>query len=88
MPWTTCDVMKLKRDFVELAGREGANVRELCRRFGISAPTGYKWLARHREHGPAGLEDRPRAPLASPGRTPAEMEARIIAVRRGSTART
>ena len=86
MPWTTCDVMKLKRDFVELAGREGSNVRELCRRFGISAPTGYKWLARHREHGPAGLEERPRVPLESPGRTPAEMEVRIVAARQAHPA--
>lgn len=81
MPWTTCDAMKLKRDFVELALREGANVRELCRRFKITAPTAYKWLGRYREHGAEGLEERPRSPARSPGKTAAEMEARIVETR-------
>lgn len=79
MPWKTCNAMELRREFVELASREGANLRELCRRFGISAPTAYKWLTRHRA-GEA-LGDRSRKPLESPGKTAAEMEARVIAVR-------
>lgn len=79
MPWRTCDAMELKRDFVELACREGANVRGLCRRFGISAPTGYKWLARHRLG--EGLGERSRRPERSPGRTSAEMEGKIVAAR-------
>lgn len=79
MPWKTCNAMELRREFVELASREGANLRELCRRFGISAPTAYKWLKRHRA-GEA-LGDRSRKPLESPGKTAAEMEARVIAVR-------
>ena len=36
-------------------------VAELCRAFGISRKTGYKWLARHHEGGLAGLADRSRA---------------------------
>jgi len=36
-------------------------VAELCRAFGISRKTGYKWLARHHEEGLAGLADRSRA---------------------------
>ncbi len=74
-------MMKLKRDFVELAGREGVNFRDACRRFGISAPTGYKWLARFREHGLEGLGERSRTPLASPGRTKGQIEAEIVAIR-------
>ena len=79
MPWKTCDEVKLRRDFVALAGREGANIRAICRRFGISAPTGYKWLERAREG--EGLADRSRRPLSSPGRTPPEMEAKVVAMR-------
>ncbi len=80
MPWKTCDAMELRREFVELARREGANVRELCRRFGISPPTAYKWLARDR----AGecLADRSRKPRESPGKTPAAMEHKVVAARR------
>lgn len=81
MPWNPCDKMELKRDFVELAAREGANLRELCRRFGISAPTAYKWLARYREHGPAGLEELSRTPKSSPLKTGGELEKQVVDAR-------
>jgi len=35
----------------------------LCRHFGISRKTGYKWISRYIEDGLAGLTDRSRAPL-------------------------
>lgn len=38
MPWTPKALMDIKREFVELASQEGANRRELCRRFGTSVP--------------------------------------------------
>lgn len=42
--------------------RRHGNARKTCRHFDISPTTFYKWLARYRERGPAGLEDRSRAP--------------------------
>ena len=54
MPWSTRDTMSLREEFVALAQQEGANRRELCRRFGISAQTGYKWLARYAQQGAGG----------------------------------
>jgi hypothetical protein len=36
MPWRAVSVMDERREFVRLAMMEGANRRELCRRFGIS----------------------------------------------------
>jgi len=74
--------MSQRRDFIHLAGQDEANVRELCRRFGISPPTAYKWLARHRAEGDAGLVDRSRRPHASPERTIAAVEAAVLALRR------
>ena len=38
------------------------SMTELCERYGVTRPTGYKWLARHRAGGRAGLADRSRAP--------------------------
>ena len=35
----------------------------LCREYGISRKTGYKWLGRYRREGAAGLRDRSHAPL-------------------------
>jgi transposase-like protein len=41
MPWREVSVMEQRREFVRLAMQEGANRRELCRRFGIHPETGY-----------------------------------------------
>lgn len=81
MPWQEVSTMALRQEFVSLVSQEGANMRELCRRYGISPPTGYKWLERYRAQGPAGVEDRSRRPLHSPRRTPPELEAAVLAER-------
>ena len=80
MPWNEVSVMDQRREFVRLASVEGANRRELCRRFGISAGTGYKWLLRSAA-GEMGLADRSRRPLTSPKRSAANVEAAILAIR-------
>lgn len=70
--------MSLRLEFVQLAGQEGTNIRQLCRRFGVSAPTAYKWLERFGAEGPAGLVDRSRRPHRSPRRTTPAIEALLI----------
>jgi transposase InsO family protein len=74
--------MSLRREFVELASGPDANVSLLCRRFGISRKTGYKWLARLESEADAGLADRSRRPRCSPGRTPGAMEELVVALRK------
>ena len=81
MPWMECDQMCLRREFVELACVEGANVSALCRRFGISRKTGCKWLKRYRDEGPPGLHHRSRRPCAARCPTPAAMEKLVLDVR-------
>ena len=73
--------MSLRREFCELAGRDGANVSELCTRFTISRKTGYKWLARSRAEGEAGLADQSRRPTMSPRLSDAETVERVLALR-------
>jgi len=70
-----------REEFVRLAGRAGANVSELCRRFGVSRSNGYKWLRRFEAEGLAGLVERSRRPHSSPEQTPQVLEARVLAVR-------
>lgn len=82
MPWNAKDTMNLREEFVCLATQEGANRRELCRRFGISPQTAYKWLARYAEEGAAGLADRSRRPHCTPGTTSEALQEAIIALRR------
>jgi transposase InsO family protein len=80
MPWNKVSVMDQRQEFVQLALQEGANRRELCRRFGISPDVGYKWLARW-EAGDQELVDRSRRPHAMPRRSEAAIEAQVLAVR-------
>ncbi len=81
MPWKETSVMSLRTEFIRLAKAEGANMSQLCRRFGISRKTGYKWLHRYQEEGESDLGDRSRRPRRSPRRTSAGMEDRVVEVR-------
>lgn len=82
MPWKETTKMELRLEFAKLADREGANMSQLCRRFGISRSTGYKWLRRYREEGKTGLQDRSRRPHSSPNKTPERVEEAVCEVRR------
>src|SRR3954447_25016735 len=81
MPWNEVSTISLRLEFVTLAIAEGANIRELCRRFGISAQTAYKWIARFQAQGPEGLHDRSRRPAASPRRSAEDLEAQVLQLR-------
>lgn len=84
MPWQELSIMDQRKEFVRLALAQGANRSELCRRFGISRETGYKWIGRQAVEGHAGLADRSRRPHSSPQRTPASIEAEILRIREAS----
>jgi transposase InsO family protein len=81
MPWKEVSIMSQRLEFVTLATAENANIRHLCRCFGISSATAYKWLDRFRSDGANGLEDHSRRPHHSPTRTAAEMEEIVTKLR-------
>lgn len=81
MPWKEETVVSQRATFVRLAMQEGANISELCRRFGVSRKTAYKWLRRYQDGGSQALRDRRRRPHTSPGRTSPAIEAKVLAVR-------
>ena len=81
MPWRECSSMSLRQEFMALAENEGVNFSELCRRFGVSRKTGYKWRRRYREKGSAGLPDRSRRPRHSPRRSREAIEEKVLAIR-------
>src|ERR1700733_5789760 len=81
MPWQEVSIMDQRREFVRLAQQEDTNRRELCRRFGISAKTGYKWLGRAAGDGEDWAINRSRRPHETPGRSKASLEAAVLAVR-------
>jgi transposase InsO family protein len=73
--------MEQRMLFIEAAGREGSNIRALCREHGVSPTTAYKWLGRAHGDGLVGLYDRSRRPHASPRRTAPEVERAVVALR-------
>jgi transposase InsO family protein len=81
MPWQPKDLMDTREEFVTLALQEGANRRELCRRFGISPKTGYALLKRFASQGNGALAPSSRRPLSSPSRTAPEVEQAVVALR-------
>lgn len=58
--------MEQREAFVMSYIAKKASTAELCRRFGISRKTGYKWIQRFLDGGMPGLLDRSRAPLSHP----------------------
>lgn len=74
-------IVDQREEFCRLALTPGANVRELCRRFGVGKSAAYEWLGRYRTEGANGLRDRSRRPHHSPRRTSLAVEQRVVAER-------
>jgi transposase-like protein len=70
MPWHTSDLVQQPEEFIKLADAGEEYFSRLCRSFGISRKTGYKWLRRYRLADKASvvLRDRDRGPHSSPNR--------------------
>ena len=81
MSWKESDRVSERLEFVKLAAVEGANIAALCRRFGVSRKTGYKWLQRFNDDGKVGLQDKSRKPACSPGKTCDEIEKLVVDLR-------
>ncbi len=79
MGWKESDRVSQRREFIELASTDGANISQLCERFEISRKTGYKWLKRSRECGC--LDDRSRRPHRSPNQVNDRLEQEILRLR-------
>lgn len=63
MAWKEVKVDQQRKFFIELYLQKKFTIAELCRQFGISRPTGYKWIGRYKQEGFNGLTERSRAPL-------------------------
>ena len=74
--------MSLRKEFVLKALGKEAPVTELCREYGVSRKTAYKWIKRFKETGVAGLVSESRRPRRSPKMTREALRAEIIRLRR------
>ena len=80
MPWSEVSVVDQRRRFIEDVRLGVFSFRELCARYDVSRPTGYRWVERCEAEGLAGLRDRSHRPHRCPHATPAPV---WEAVRRG-----
>lgn len=78
MPWESKTVEEIRKEFV-IAAQDCNNISALCREFGISRKTGYKWLNRHK-NGQL-LSDCSRTPKTVSNKTPSDIEKQILKVR-------
>jgi putative transposase len=72
--------MQERKAFIEEYLKKDHSVSELCRRFGVSRKTAYKWIGRFM--GGCELSDRSRRPHASPRAVAAALEDSIVAARK------
>ena len=74
--------VKLMAAVVAVGEGEELCVAAVCRDAGVSRKTFYKWVARYRADGMAGLEERSRRPHRSPGRIPDDIEDAVVRLRK------
>lgn len=78
MPWMETDVVDQRTEFVLRALRQVEPFGDLCREFGVSRKTGYKWKERFLEDGLAGLADHSRRPNTTPNGIDETMVCQIV----------
>jgi putative transposase len=75
------NVLEQRSQFVGDFASGHWSMSELCERYGVTRPTGYTWITRHRASGDEGLMNRSRAPHQCAHRTSGDLEALILAAR-------
>lgn len=82
MAWTKVLPMDERLRFIFEAQLNLWTITELCKRYGISRKTGYKWLNRFDQQGLDGLGERSRAPKHCPHRSADQVVKRVVAERK------
>ena len=82
MPWARTDWMSERVKFIAAHLEYEASFADLCRDFGVSRKTGYKWLRRYEVAGAGALEDRSRAAHSHPNTVGDPVVQAVLAIRR------
>ena len=82
MAWRKVLPMDERLRFIYEAQLNLWTITELCKRYGISRKTGYKWLDRFDQQGLDGMAERSRAPKHCPHRTSDKVVKRVVAERK------
>ena len=82
MPWREVDPMDERLCFVVERELGGTALADLCRQYGISRKTGYKWLARYAAGGQEAMKEASRRPHSCPHATPDWLTAMVVGLKR------
>lgn len=82
MAWKEVLVMEERSCFVLLAEKHQQSFSSLCKEYGISRKTGYKWVARYQKYGLGSLREFNRRPMSCPHKTSVKIEKLILRERR------
>jgi len=82
MGWKETCVVEERLRFVDEIKKGEDSFAGLCRRYGVSRKTGYKWLERYEDEGVIGLIDHSRAPHSHPREVAEAIAEQCLAVRR------
>ena len=80
MAWEERTVEQMREEFVRRVLAQEQSKAALCREYGISRPTGDKWIERYQQG--ETMSDRSRAPKSVPGKVSTEIEAEIVQLRK------
>ena len=80
MAWEERTVEQMREEFARRVLAQERSKAALCREYGISRPTGDKWIERFQAG--QSMSDRSRAPKTVPSRTPVELEEEIVQLRK------
>ncbi len=81
MPWIERKPMDEKLLLIADYLRQSSDFTTLCRRYGVSRKTGYKWVARYRDQGLPGLDEASRRPKVNPTQLPWVVRQAIVELR-------
>lgn len=82
MSWKASDPMSERVKFIGLLHSGQRTMAGLCREFGISRKTAYKWAQRYEQEGLDGLRELSRAPHLQAAQTPVEIQDVLLAARK------
>ncbi|MGB8222232.1 MAG: integrase core domain-containing protein [Polyangiales bacterium] len=82
MPWKVTEPMQERIKFIEEWLTTRHTMVDLCRKYGVTRKTGYKWVQRFKDGGTPSLCDASRAPLLHPNAIEETMVELVIGIRR------
>ena len=82
MPWKASTTVDERHRFVKAFLGGAYQMSELCALYGITRPTGYKWIQRFEDGGRFAMNDRSRAPHSCPHRMSDSLQTWFVKARK------